>query len=38
MELSLKVKLPMPYLLYLLFGMLVKLSGSLMIIGWLHSL
>ena len=36
--LSVRMKLPMPYLLYFLVGLLVKLAGSLAIIGYLYSL
>ena len=36
--LSVRVKLPMPYLLYLLLGYLVKLSGSLILISYLYAL
>ncbi|MCK4573827.1 MAG: hypothetical protein KAU36_05620 [candidate division Zixibacteria bacterium] len=36
--LSVRVKLPMPYLLYLLLGYLVKLTGSLVIIAYLYTM
>lgn len=36
--LSVRMKLPMPYLLYFLVGLIVKLAGSLAIIGHLYSL
>lgn len=36
--LSVRVKLPMPYLLYLLLSYLLKLGGSLVIISYLYSL
>ncbi len=38
MRLSVRVKLPMPYLLFTLLGHLVKLAGTLAIIGYLYSL
>lgn len=38
MRLSVRVKLPMPYLLFLLFSQLLKLAGTLAIIGYLYSL
>jgi len=38
MGLSVRVKLPMPYLLFFLFSLLVKMSGSLALIGYLYSL
>lgn len=36
--LAVRVKLPMPYLMYLLFSVLLKLIGSLAIIGFLYTL
>lgn len=36
--LSVRIKLSMVYLIYLLFGYFVKLTGSLIIIGYLYSL
>lgn len=36
--LSIRLELPMAYLLYYLCGILLKLGGSLAIIGYLHSL
>ncbi len=36
--LAVRVKMPMPYLLYFLVGMLMKLAGALAIIGYLYSL
>ena len=38
MSLSVRVKLPMPYLLFLLLSYIVKISGSLVLIGLLYSL
>jgi len=38
MGLSIRVKLPMLYLLYLLLELLLKLSGSMIIIGYLYAL
>lgn len=38
MGLSARIKLPMLYVLYFLFGLLLKLSGALVIIGYLYSL
>jgi len=38
MGLSIRVKLPMPYVLYQLFAGLVKLLGSLAIIGYIYTL
>lgn len=38
MGLSMRLKLPMPYLLYYLFGLLLKLTGCIVIIGYLYSL
>ncbi len=38
MGLALRLKLSMPYLLYLLLGLLLKLGGAMTIIGWLYSL
>jgi len=38
MGLSIRVKLPMLYLLYFLLGLLLKLSGAMIIIGYLYSL
>ena len=38
MSLSVRVKLPMPYILFLLLSLLFKLGGSLIIIGYLYSL
>ncbi len=36
--LAVRVKFPMPYLMYLLFSILLKLIGSLAIIGYLYTL
>ena len=36
--LAVRVKLPMPYLMYLLFSVLLKLIGCLAIIGYLYTL
>ena len=36
--LSVKVKISMPYLMYILLGYFLKLSGSVIIIGYLYSL
>lgn len=36
--LSVRLKLPMPFLLYYLLGLAVKLAGALAIIGYLYSL
>ncbi|HVP07827.1 MAG TPA: hypothetical protein VMS71_08300 [Candidatus Acidoferrum sp.] len=38
MRLSVRVKLPMPFLLFLLVSFLIKLAGTLAIIGYLYSL
>ena len=38
MGLSVRVKLPMPYLLYTLLGYLIKLAGALAIVGYLYIL
>jgi len=38
MGLSLRIKISMPYLLYYLLGFLLKLGGSLVIIGYLYRL
>lgn len=38
MALSVRVKFPMPYLLFLLLGFLLKLGGALAIIGYLYTL
>ena len=38
MGLSIRVKLPMPYVLYQLFAGLIKLLGSLAIIGYIYTL
>lgn len=38
MGLSIKVKLPMPYVLYQLLAGLIKLLGSLAIIGYIYTL
>lgn len=38
MGLSVRVKLPLPFLLYLLSGLFFKLSGAVIIIGYLYSL
>ena len=38
MGLSVRIKLPMPYILFTLLSLLVKLGGSLSIIGYLYSL
>lgn len=38
MGLSVRVKLPMPFLLFLLFSTLVKVAGCMSIIAWLYSL
>ncbi len=38
MGLSVRIKLPMPYLLFLLLSQLLKLSGTLIIIAYLYSL
>lgn len=38
MGLSVRVKLPLPFLLYMLSGLFVKLSGTVIIIGYLYSL
>jgi hypothetical protein len=37
MGLSVKVKLPMPYLLFVLLSLLLKLAGALTIIAYLYS-
>lgn len=36
--LAVRVKLPMPYMLYILFSVLLKLIGCLAIIGYLYTL
>ncbi|MFZ5981586.1 MAG: hypothetical protein ACOYVF_13240 [Candidatus Zixiibacteriota bacterium] len=38
MGLSVKVKLPMPFVLYNLLGHFIKLAGSMALIGYLYSL
>ena len=38
MGLSVRVRLPMPYLLFTLLGYLVKLAGALAIVGYLYTL
>ena len=38
MGLSIKIKLPMPYLLYYLLSGFLKLTGAVVIIGYLYSL
>lgn len=38
MGLSVRVKLPMPYMLYILLSILLKLTGCLAIIGYLYTL
>jgi hypothetical protein len=38
MGLSVRVKLPMPYLMFMLLGYLLKLGGALAIIGYLYTL
>jgi hypothetical protein len=38
MRLSVRIKLPMPYLLYLLLAQLIKMAGCMAIIGYLYSL
>ena len=38
MGLSVRVKMPLPFLLYMLSGLFVKLSGTVIIIGYLYSL
>ena len=38
MVLSVRIKLPMPFVLYLVLTQLVKLGGALIIIGWLYAL
>lgn len=38
MGLSVRIKLPMPYLLFFMLSILIKLSGCLAIIGYLYSL
>ena len=38
MSLSVKVKLPIPFLIYSLFGLLIKLGGTLAIIGYMYSM
>ncbi|HUV29541.1 MAG TPA: hypothetical protein VMY05_00430 [Acidobacteriota bacterium] len=38
MGLSVRIKLPMPYILFMLLSLLIKLGGSLSIIGYLYSL
>jgi hypothetical protein len=38
MGLAVRVKLPMPYLMFLLFSILLKLLGCLAVIGYLYTL
>lgn len=38
MGLSIRIKLPVTYLLYFLFGYLIKLGGAMIIIGYLYTL
>jgi len=38
MGLSVRVKLPMPFLFFLLFSTLVKVAGCMSIIAWLYAL
>jgi len=38
LALSVRVKLSMVYLLYILFGVLIKLAAVLAVIGYLYSL
>jgi hypothetical protein len=38
MVMSVRMKLPMPYLLFTLLSQFVKLAGSLIIVGYLYSL
>ncbi|MGD8922636.1 MAG: hypothetical protein PVH24_05255 [Candidatus Zixiibacteriota bacterium] len=38
MSLSVRVRLPMPYLLFLLLAYIIKIGGSLVLIGLLYSL
>lgn len=38
MGLAVRLKLSMPYILYFLFGLLLKLGGAMTIIGYLYSL
>lgn len=38
MRMSVRIRLPMPYLLYVMLSHLLKLAGSLSIIGWLYAL
>ncbi len=38
MGLSVRIKLSLPYLLFYLLGFLIKLAGSLIIIGYLYTL
>ncbi|UCE24658.1 MAG: hypothetical protein JSU74_00990 [Candidatus Zixiibacteriota bacterium] len=38
MCLTVRLKLPMPYLLFVLLGYLVKLGGSMTVIGYLYTL
>jgi len=38
MSLSVRVRLPMPYLLFIILSLLLKLGGALAIIGYLYSL
>ena len=38
MGLSVRVSLPMPYILFVLISLLIKLTGSLIIVGYLYSL
>ena len=38
MGLSVRIKLPMPFLLFVLFSILLKITGCMIIIAWLYSL
>ena len=38
MGLSVRIKLPMPYILFILMSLLIKLGGSMFLIGYLYSL
>lgn len=38
MRMSVRIKLPMPYLLYVMLSHLLKLGGTLALIGWLYAL
>jgi len=38
MTFSVRVKLPMPYMLFMLLSYLIKIAGSLAVIGYLYSL